>query len=162
MAAVLVSILLDMDGAPLFLSPEHRIFQNVGFYAGPVAPTHKTPVQRPKPRAADETNGLFMGLGAPLGHRRNRLCAVVSLFLGLRTRGNSFNCSLTAHNNDYALVKMGECHRQNGPCHMTHWGCHMTCHTYLRTSHSMSPVSLRTVTSSSKGPSSSVASHVNE
>ena len=130
--------------------------------ASPVAPTHKTAGQSPKPRLADETNGLFLGLGASLGHRRNRLCAVVSLFLGLRTRGNSFECSRTAHNNDYALVKMGECHRQNGPFHMTHWGCHMTCHTYLRTSHSMSPVSLRTVTSSSKGPSSSVASHVNE
>ena len=33
--------------------------------ASPVAPTHKTPGQRPKPRAADETNRFFLGLGAP-------------------------------------------------------------------------------------------------
>ena len=35
-----------------------------------VAPTHKTPGQRPKPRLADETNGLFLCLGALLGHQR--------------------------------------------------------------------------------------------
>ena len=49
--------------------------------SSPVAPTHKTPGQRPKPRSADETNGLFLGLGAPLGHRRNRLCDVIPILL---------------------------------------------------------------------------------
>ena len=39
-----------------------------------VAPTHKTAGQRPKPRSADETNGSFLGLGAPLGHQR--MCLV--------------------------------------------------------------------------------------
>ena len=41
--------------------------------SSPVAPTHKTAGQKPKPRSADETNGLFLGLGAPLGHQRMRL-----------------------------------------------------------------------------------------
>jgi len=38
--------------------------------SSPVAPTHKTAGQRPKPRLADETDGGVLGLGALLGHQR--------------------------------------------------------------------------------------------
>ena len=45
-------------------------------HPSPVAPTHKTPGQRPKPRAADETSEGVWGLGAPLGHQRMSLRAI--------------------------------------------------------------------------------------
>ena len=57
-----------MDGAPRVVS-RGDCFLLLSRGAIPVAPTHKTPGQRPKPRSIDETNGLFWGLGAPLGHR---------------------------------------------------------------------------------------------
>ena len=48
--------------------------------SSPVAPTHKTAGQRPKPRLADETNGLFLGLGALLGTGGlNFVAAVIGL-----------------------------------------------------------------------------------
>jgi hypothetical protein len=68
MAAVLFSIPLDMDGLPDFVSGSCEVFTPTTV-SGPVAPTHKTAGQRPKPRLADETSGGVLGLGAPLGHQ---------------------------------------------------------------------------------------------
>jgi hypothetical protein len=71
--------------------------------SSPVAPTHKTPGQRPKPRLADETDGWVFGLGAPLGHQRLNFGVCYVLSRPSHGRGHWFESSI-AHPDTFELM----------------------------------------------------------